>query len=135
MEDIILNQLKYPILTVTVFLPLIGALLILFMKNARSIRWTALFVAICTLLVALPLLTNFDKTTYKMQFVEKHAWIQSWGLEYYVGIDGISILFIFLTALLSIFSVLVSWKAIETKVKEFHLAILIMEAGMLGVFV
>lgn len=135
MEDIILNQLKYPILTVTVFLPLIGALLILFMKGARSIRWTALLVAICTLLAALPLLTDFDKTTYKMQFVEKHAWIQSWGLKYYIGIDGISILFIFLTALLSILSVLVSWKAIETKVKEFHLAILIMEAGMLGVFV
>jgi len=135
MEDIILNQLNYPILTVTVFLPVMGALLILFMKNANLIRWTTLIVTVGTLIVALPLLNNFDKTTYKMQFVEEHSWIPSWGINYFVGIDGISILFIFLTALLSILCVLVSWKAIETKVKEFHIAILIMEAGMLGVFV
>jgi len=135
MEDIILNDLWYPILTVTVFLPVIGALLVLFMRNASTIRWITLIVTIATFIVALPLLNNFDKTTPKMQFVEQHPWIPSWGINYFIGIDGISILFIFLTALLSILCVLVSWKAIETKVKEFHLAILIMEAGMIGVFV
>jgi NADH-quinone oxidoreductase subunit M len=135
MEDIILNQLDYPILTVTVFLPLIGALLILFIRNTNLIRWATLVVTVATFIVALPLLSNFDKTTYKMQFVEKHPWIPSWGINYFVGVDGISLLFIFLTALLSILCVLVSWKAIETKVKEFHIAILIMEAAMIGVFV
>jgi NADH-quinone oxidoreductase subunit M len=70
-----------------------------------------------------------------MQFVEKHDWIPSWGINYFIGIDGISILFLFLTTILSVLCVLVSWKAIENKVKEFHIAILTMEAGMLGVFV
>ncbi|MBI5098584.1 MAG: NADH-quinone oxidoreductase subunit M [Nitrospirae bacterium] len=135
MENIILNQLSYPILSWTVFLPVIGALFLLFMRNATLIRWTTLLVTAATLVISLPLLTTFDKGTYKMQFVEKHGWIPSWGINYFVGIDGISVLFVFLTTLLSILCVLVSWKAIETKVKEFHIAILTLEAGMLGVFV
>ncbi|MGR3310770.1 MAG: NADH-quinone oxidoreductase subunit M, partial [Candidatus Brocadiales bacterium] len=135
MENIILNRLDYPILTVTVFLPVIGALIVLFMRKASTIRWITLIVTNATFIAALPLLSNFDKSTYKMQFVEQHSWIPSWGINYFIGIDGISIMFIFLTALLSILCVLVSWKAIGTKVKEFHIAILMMEAGMLGVFV
>ena len=135
MEDLIFNQLSYPILTWSVFLPLIGALVLLFMRNASLVRWTALFFTISTFIISLPLLSNFDKSTYKMQFVEMHEWIQTWGIKYIIGIDGISILFLFLTTLLSILCVLVSWKAIQTKTKEFYMAILIMEAGMLGVFV
>jgi NADH-quinone oxidoreductase subunit M len=135
MEDIILNQLSYSILTWTVFLPVIGAVLLLFMRSANLIRWTTLGVTIATFVISLPLLSNFDKSTYKMQFVEKSEWIPSWGINYFIGIDGISILFIFLTAILSILCVLVSWKAIENKTREFHMAILTMEAGMLGVFV
>jgi NADH-quinone oxidoreductase subunit M len=135
MENIILNQLSYPVLTWTVFLPVLGALFLLFMRNATLIRWTTLLVTAATLVISLPLLTTFDKGTYKMQFVEKHGWIPSWGINYFVGIDGISVLFVFLTTLLSILCVLVSWKAIGTKVKEFHMAILTVEAAMLGVFV
>jgi len=135
MEDLIFNQLSYPILTWSVFLPLIGALVLLFMRNASLVRWTALFFTISTFIISLPLLSNFDKSTYKMQFVEMHEWIPTWGIKYIIGIDGISILFLFLTTLLSILCVLVSWKAIQTKTKEFYMAILIMEAGMLGVFV
>lgn len=135
MENVIFNQLNYPILTYTVFLPVLGALLLLFMSNATLIRWTALAVTAATFVISLPLLTAFDKSTYKMQFVERHEWIPSWGINYFIGIDGISVLFIFLTTLLSMLCVLVSWKAIETKTKEFHIAILTMEAGMLGVFV
>jgi NADH-quinone oxidoreductase subunit M len=135
MENVIMNQLGYPVLTWTVFLPLMGVVLILFMRKAGAIRWTALITAVATFIISLPLLTNFDKTTYKMQFTEKAEWIPSWGIKYFIGIDGISILFIVLTTLLSILCVLVSWKAIENKVKEFHIAILAMETGMLGVFV
>ncbi|MBI5409340.1 MAG: NADH-quinone oxidoreductase subunit M [Nitrospirae bacterium] len=127
--------MNYPILSYTVFLPVLGALLLLFMRNASVIRWTTLFVTGATFVISLPLLTNFDKTTYKMQFVEKSEWIPSWGINYFIGVDGISVLFVFLTTLLSILCVLVSWKAIENKVKEFHIAILTVEAGMLGVFV
>ena len=135
MEHLIFNQLSYPILTWTVFLPLIGALLLLFMRNDSLVRWTALLFTIVTFIISLPLLGNFDKSTHKMQFVEMHEWIPSWNITYSVGIDGISILFLFLTTLLSILCVLVSWKAIQTKTKEFYMAILAMEAGMLGVFV
>ncbi len=135
MEDVILNQLGYSILTWTVFLPVIGAVILLFIRNDNAIRWATLVFTVATCVVSLPLLSNFDKTTYMMQFVERHEWIPSWGINYFIGIDGISILFIFLTIILSILSVLVSWKSIETKVKEFHIAILTMEAGMIGVFV
>jgi NADH-quinone oxidoreductase subunit M len=135
MDDIIYNQLDYSILSWTVFLPLIGAFFLLFMRNAGAIRWTSLLVTLATFFVSLPLFKHFDKSTYKMQFVEKSEWIPSWGINYFIGVDGISILFIFLTTLIGILSVLVSWKAIESKVKEFHIAILAVEAGMLGVFV
>lgn len=135
MENVILNRLNYPILTVTVFLPVIGALLILFIRNAGAVRWTSLLVTVGALIAAFPLLGAFDKTTHLMQFAERHEWIPAWGINYFVGIDGISVLFIFLTLLLSILSVLVSWKAIKTNVKGFYIAILTMEAGMLGVFV
>ncbi|UCH45306.1 MAG: NADH-quinone oxidoreductase subunit M [Nitrospiraceae bacterium] len=135
MEDVIYNNLNYPIITWTVFLPVLGAIIVLLLRSATAIRWTSLIVTGLTFIISLPLLTGFDKTTHKMQFVEWHQWIPSWGINYFVGIDGISILFILLTTLLSILSVLVSWKAIANKAKEFHISILIMEAGMLGVFV
>ncbi len=135
MEDIIYNQLGYSILSWTVFIPVIGAVFLLFIRSESAIRWTTLLFTILTLFVSFPLLGNFDKTTYKMQFVERSEWIPSWGINYFIGIDGISILFLFLTTILAILCVLVSWKSVEGKVREFHMAILTMEAGMLGVFV
>lgn len=135
MEDIIFNTLSYPILTVTTFLPLTGALIILLLKNAGLIRWVSLITTIATFTVSLPIYEHFDKTTYKMQFVESHKWIPSLNINYTVGVDGISILFVILTTLLSILCVLVSWKAIQEKVKEFFLALLITETTMIGIFV
>ncbi len=135
MEGVIMNQLGYPIISWTVFLPLAGALLILLLRGDNVIRLVSLMVTFATFVISLPMLTSFDKTTYAMQFVEQHQWIPEWGISYFVGVDGISILFVFLTTLLSILSVLVSWKAVTEKVREFHTGILIMEAAMVGVFV
>ncbi len=135
MDNVILNQLSYPILSWTVFLPVVGIFVLLFLRNSGAIRWTALGFTLVTLAVSLPLLTNFDKSTHKMQFVEKSEWIPSWGIHYFIGIDGISILFIVLTTLLSVLCVLVSWTSVQDRVKEFHIAILAVETGMLGVFV
>ncbi|GAB4534627.1 MAG: NADH-quinone oxidoreductase subunit M [Thermodesulfovibrionia bacterium] len=135
MNDVIMNQLNYPILSLTVFLPLVGAMLLLFIRNTNAIRYTSFFSTIITLLTAIPLLINFDKHTHLMQFVERYEWLPAWGIDYFIGIDGISILFIFLTIILSILSVLVSWRAIEIRVREFHIALLTMETAMLGVFV
>lgn len=135
MEDIILNRLDYPILTITTFLPLLGVFLILFLWNAALIRWISLITTIATLIVSLPIYTHFDKTTYKMQFVESYKWIPALNINYSVGVDGISVLFIILSTLLSILCVLVSWKAVKEKVKEFFIALLITETAMIGIFV
>lgn len=135
MEDIILNNLGYPILTLIAFLPLIGALVILFLRNNTLVRWASLITTVATFVVSLPLYKHFDKTTYKMQFVESRSWIPLWDITYKVGVDGISILFIILTAILSILCVTVSWKAIQDKVKEFFISLLIMETAMIGIFI
>lgn len=135
MEDIILNKLDYPILTVTTFLPMAGAFIILFLRKAVLIKWVSLITTLTALIASLPIYKHFDKTTFKMQFVESHKWIPSLNISYSVGIDGISILFIILSALLSILCVLVSWKAIDKKVKEFFIALLITETSMIGIFV
>ena len=135
MEGIIINSLDFPILTVTTFLPLAGALLIILIRNDLLIKWIALVTTVATFIVSLPIYTHFDKTTYKMQFVEIHPWIPAWNINYKVGVDGISVLFIILVALLSILCVSVSWKAIQTKTKEFYISLLILETAMIGIFV
>ena len=85
--------------------------------------------------VSLPVYKYFDKTTHLMQFVETHSWIPAWNINYQVGIDGISVLFLFLAAILSVLCVTVSWKAIQIKTKEFYISLLIMETAMMGIFV
>jgi NADH-quinone oxidoreductase subunit M len=127
--------IDYPVLTVLTFLPSAGVLILLLTRSERLIRWTSLLITTVTLTVALPLLTDFDKSTHHMQFVETHPWIAAWGIDYAVGVDGISVLFVVLAALLSVLCVAVSWRAIDTRVKEFFLALLIMETAMIGVFV
>jgi NADH-quinone oxidoreductase subunit M len=81
-----------------------------------------------------PLFLNFDKTTHKMQFVEKHPWISQWNVNYFLGVDGISVLFVLLSSLTAILCVLISWNSIKTKVKEFYISILLTTAAMIGVF-
>ena len=135
MEGIIINSLDFPVLTVITFLPLAGALLILLMRNNVLIKWIALLTTVATFIVSLPIYTQFDKTTYKMQFVEVHPWIPAWNLNYTVGVDGISVLFIILVTILSTLCVSASWKAIQEKTKEFFISLLIMETAMIGVFV
>ena len=125
---------NYPILTLVTFLPLVGAFVILFMKNEVNIRWTALLFTVVDFIVSLPLVCYFNTATHKMQFVERYSWIPSWNISYYMGIDGISVLFVFLTALLGWICILASWKAIEKKVKEFMIVILVMQTAMIGVF-
>ena len=135
-EQVIMNQLSYPVLTTVIFLPVLGALLILINRRSweTATKWIALVTSSATLLLALPLFTQFDKTTYKMQFVEKHIWIAKWNINYFLGVDGISVLFVLLSALTAILCVLISWYAIKVKVKEFYISILLTTAAMIGVF-
>ena len=135
MEDIIYNSLNYPILSLVTFLPLLGALFILVIRNEALIKWFALATTFGTFIVSLPIYKYFDKTTYKMQFVEDYSWITTWNINYRVGVDGISVLFIILVAILSILCVSVSWKAIQKKTKAFFVSILVLETAMIGIFI
>jgi NADH-quinone oxidoreductase subunit M len=131
-----MHQTGYPILSTVIFLPILSSLLILVMRRDRVhlIRWTALLITLVTLLLSMPLLTQFDKTAHQMQFVERYDWIPAWNIEYYLGIDGISVLFIVLCALLGIFCVTISWNAVTNKVKEFYVSLLLIQGAMTGVF-
>ena len=123
-----------PILSLIVFLPAAGAGVLLFMRDDRTVRWTALAFAVVDFALTIPLMAAFDTTTYAMQFTETVPWVPSLGITYSLGVDGISLLFIFLTALLGWICVVASWEAIDTKVKEFMISLLVMQSLMLGVF-
>ena len=123
-------------MSILIFLPIGGAMLIALVNREREamIKGVALIFTLLNFLVSLPLFTHFDKTTAMMQFVEVGEWIPAWGVKYLLGIDGISVLFILLSTLLSILCVTISWHSIEKKVKEFYAAILLIEGAMIGVF-
>jgi len=131
-----MNENMGHILTVLIFLPMAGAIVLAFFQgNDAGVRRIALGLSVAAFLFSLPLLWNFDASTPEMQFVERVPWIPSFHIEYAVGVDGISLLFVLLTTLLSPICILASWTSVTARVKEFMIAILVMEAAMIGVFV
>ncbi|MGH9668895.1 MAG: complex I subunit 4 family protein [Terriglobales bacterium] len=128
------------ILSIILFTPLVGALLLLFVpkENKNAIRWIANLFALGGLVVSLPLVPWFWAVKYQpgFKFMEGsfNNWIPSIGASYLLGIDGISFLLIMLTTLLGWVSILSSWTAIEERVKEYYIWFLILQTGMLGVF-
>lgn len=126
------------ILTIVTFLPLAGAVvLLLFNKeNKNLIRWWANLVGLTGFLVSVPLFFWFDyDNAGDMQFVERAEWISMIGVEYAVGIDGISLLLVLLTTLLGTIAILSSWESIQDRSKEYYVFLLMLQTGMLGVFV
>ena len=124
---------SYPVLTVTTFLPLLGAVVILVLGN-RLARWIALATTLATVAVSTPLYLGFDKTSPGLQFVESVPWIRSWNIVYGMGVDGISVPFIFLSVVLSVLCVSVSWTAVQNRTRDFYAALLISETAMVGLF-
>ncbi|MGH9721103.1 MAG: complex I subunit 4 family protein, partial [Bryobacteraceae bacterium] len=124
----------YPVLTAATFLPLAGAALIMLFGSERLARWIALATTVATLAVSAPMYWNFDKASGALQFVESAVWIPSMNIAYGMGVDGISLPFIFLASLLSVLCVGASWAAIQTRVREFYAALLVVETAMIGVF-
>ncbi|HEY7128257.1 MAG TPA: NADH-quinone oxidoreductase subunit M [Nitrospira sp.] len=126
-------MIDFPWLTLLIFLPLAGAgaLYLVEERHARSIALTA---TVMNFVVALPLWWLFDPSSSRMQFVEHVAWITSPPIHYSLGIDGISLPLILMTAALMPLCVLISWEAIVTRVRTFMAVLLIMETAMLGVF-
>src|SRR6185436_2154827 len=126
------------ILSIVAFWPLAGMFVLLLMnkENKSLIRWWANLVVFSGFLVSLPLWFWFDvNNSDKMQFVEKHTWITTLGADYHVGIDGITLLLILLTTFLGPLAVLSSWTAIENRTKEYYAFMLMLQTGMLGVFI
>ncbi len=126
-----------PILTLLIFTPLAGAVIVALLPSGgnRRFRTVALAVAVCNFLLSLALPWGFDSTTHRMQFVERLSWIPEIGANYLVGVDGMSLLLILLTTLITVIGVLCSWSAVQDRVKAYMACILIMETGMIGVFV
>src|SRR3954454_21369234 len=131
------------ILSIILFTPLVGALLLLFVpkENKDAIRWIANIFALGGFLISLPLVPLFwekvqSGDTAPFKFIEGtvNNWIPSIGAGYVLGIDGISFLLIMLTTLLGWISILSSWTAIENRVKEYYVWFLVLQTGMLGVF-
>jgi NADH-quinone oxidoreductase subunit M len=130
-----MSDSSFPILSFVVFLPLVGALVLLALRNVEVVRWVALGSTLAALVASLPLWSDFDRRSHAFQFVERYDWIPTFNIEYSVGIDGISLLLVLLTTFLSPIVVVCSWRAIDKRVKEFMAAVLLMETAMLGVFV
>jgi NADH-quinone oxidoreductase subunit M len=128
------------ILSIILFTPLLGALVLLFVpkENKEAIRWIANFFALGGFLISLPLVPMFWAQRFEpgFKFIEGSPgnWIPTIGAGYLIGIDGISFLLIMLTTLLGWISILSSWTAIESRVKEYYVWFLILQTGMLGVF-
>ena len=133
-QYLLMNHLNFSILSTTIFLPLIGAILILLMGNEKVIRITALVTGIITFLISLFLYANFNPETHLFQFGEFIPWIPTYNINYILGVDGITIFLILLTTILTPICVLCSWTAIKERIKEFMFCILFMETAMIGVF-
>jgi len=123
-------------LTFITFLPIIGALFLTFFpkENEGAIKQTALAVAAADFLLSLFLWTNFDSSTHKMQFELNTSWIESWGINYHVGLDGISLLLYVMTTFLTLICVIASWD-VKKHIREYMMAMLALSTGMLGVFI
>jgi NADH-quinone oxidoreductase subunit M len=136
MDDALMTS--WPILSTITFLPLVGVALMFFIRDdneagRKNIRWIALFTTLATFLVSLLIWSGFDTTTANFQFVENKPWLDS-GIRYHLGVDGISMLFVILTTFIMPFCILASWEAIETRIKAYFIAFLILETLMIGVF-
>jgi NADH-quinone oxidoreductase subunit M len=126
-----------PVISVAIWLPIIFGLLVLSTGNDRNAplaRILALTGSVLGFLVTIPLYTNFVNHTSEMQFVEMHEWISLFNINYSLGVDGISVLFIILTAFFTPIVVLAGWQVIEKRVAQYMAAFLIMSGIMIGVF-
>ena len=129
------NTANFPLLSLIMFTPLVGAVLLLFVSKQNAIRWIANVFATLGFLVSLPLWFWLDKTSPDWQFVEQHEWIPSIGAQYFLGVDGFSALLILLATLMGAIAVLSSWTAITERLKEYYIFLLVLQAGMIGAFV
>src|SRR5690349_6729788 len=124
------------LLSIILFLPLVGVLILLFVNktNENAIKWIANITAFAGFLVSVPLWFMYNPQNPDFQLVERAVWIPSIGAEYFLGVDGFSVLLILLTTMMGTIAVLSSWTAITERVKEYYIFLLVLQTGMLGAF-
>jgi len=130
---------SWPVLSLITFLPIVGTVLILMLRGdpvavARNARYLALWTSLITFLVSLVLWFGFDRSSAEFQFMEQADWIPAFGIHYKMGVDGISMLFVLLSTLLTPICILSAWEAIKVRVKEYMIAFLVLETLMVGTF-
>jgi NADH-quinone oxidoreductase subunit M len=125
------------LLSVSIWLPIAGGVLLLAMgrdENANAVRVFALVTALASFAVTIPLITGFDVTSAAMQFVERAPWIARFNVHYHLGVDGISVWFVLLTAFMTVIVVIAGWEVITVRVNQYMGAFLILSGLMIGVF-
>ena len=131
-------MIDWPIISVTIFLPLIGSLIIFLIKEdettSNNIKWAALWTSIGTFVLSCLIWFQFDHSTSQYQFVEKYKWFNDFNFYYHVGVDGISLFMILLSTFLTPFCILASWENIKKRIKEYMIAFLFLETVMIGMF-
>ena len=129
---------SFPILSTVTFLPLVGILVLMLVPGRRTslLRWTALVTTLVVFAASLAVLAGFDPEDPSIQLAERHLWfaVAGFRVEYFLGVDGLSILLVLLTTLLMALAVLSTWTAVNERVKEFMIFFLLLEIGMVGVF-
>ena len=125
------------VLSWVTFLPVLGAALVFLLPRRAEglVKATALLTSLASFLCSVPLFTGFNASLPDYQFVEQRAWMPSFGISYHLGVDGISLLLVLLTTFLMPLTLLASWHSVERRWKEFAITMLLLETGMLGVFV
>ena len=125
------------LLSLAIWMPIVVGLLLLALGRegqARSVRWIALIGSIASFLVTLPLYASFQLGTSAMQFVEKSSWIERFNMNYHLGVDGISLWFVLLTAFINVVVIIASWESITTRVNQYMASFMILSGLMIGVF-
>ena len=125
------------LLSLAIWTPIVFGVVLLALgrdDQARSVRWIALIGAVVSFLVTLPLYEGFKLGTSAMQFVETGSWIARFNVNYHIGVDGISLWFVLLTAFINVVVIIASWEAITTRVNQYMAAFLILSGLMIGVF-
>ena len=133
------NVMGFPLLSLITFLPLVGCGILMMVRGdeavvATNARYTALWTSLIVFALSLLLWFRFDQTNGGFQFVESASWLPQWGITYRMGVDGISVLFVLLSTALTPVCILASWESVQTRVREYMLAFLVLETMMVGMF-
>ncbi|MBV8096858.1 MAG: NADH-quinone oxidoreductase subunit M, partial [Acetobacteraceae bacterium] len=134
-----MTEAGFPILSLITWLPIVGCFVIMSVRGdeatvASNARWTALWTSLIVFVLSCVLWVEFDRSNPGFQFVENVPWLPEFGVGYRMGVDGISVLFVLLSTLLTPVCILAAWESIRTQVREFMLAFLVMETMMVGMF-